>query len=100
MESRVHGGKAGRGHHLEALGAEGLAIEQELRVAAAAGEVTDEMQTVHLSHLQNAKARPAVAVLAFHPRLAAQTALFDRAQFVQNLLDDVCALDFFDNCVD
>src|SRR3954471_17108037 len=44
------------------------------------------------SHLQNAKARPAVSSLAFHPRLAAQTALFDRAQFVQNLLYDVWLL--------
>src|SRR4051812_39466510 len=28
---------------------------------------------------------------AFHPRLAAHTALFDRAQLVQNLLNVVCA---------
>jgi hypothetical protein len=68
VEGRVHGRKTGRGHHLEALGAEALAVQKELRVAAAAGEVTDEMQTVHSHTLQNAKAQPA-AYLGSRPRL-------------------------------
>src|SRR5258706_11447751 len=38
-----------------------------------------------------------VSTLAFHPRLAAQTALFDRAQFVQNLLNVLPQL--IDNCI-
>ncbi|MGH8668693.1 MAG: hypothetical protein ACREUH_05615, partial [Burkholderiales bacterium] len=41
------------------------AVQKELRIAAAAGEVTDEMQTVHLRTLQNAKAQP----LESRPRL-------------------------------
>ena len=47
--------------HLDALCAEALAVQKELRIAAAAGEVTDEMQTVHFVTLQNAKAKPAIA---------------------------------------
>jgi hypothetical protein len=58
VESCVHGREAGRFHHLEAFRAEALAVQKELRIAAAAGEVTDEMQTIHFSILQNAKAQP------------------------------------------
>jgi hypothetical protein len=61
VEGRVHGRETGGRNHLEASGAEALAIEEKLRIAAAAGEVTDEMQTVHFSILQNAKAKPASA---------------------------------------
>ena len=50
------------------FGAEALAVQKELRIAAAAGEVTDEMQTVHSRTLQNAKAQPA-AYLGSRPRL-------------------------------
>ena len=57
----VHGREAGGLDHLDAFRAELLAVQKELRIAAAAGEVTDEMQTVHLFTLQNAKAKPAVA---------------------------------------
>ena len=45
-----------------------LAIEQELRIAAAAGEVTDEVQTIHFRSPENAKAQPA-AYLGARPRL-------------------------------
>jgi hypothetical protein len=64
MEGGVHGRKTGRGHHLEAFGAEALAVQKELRIAAAAGEVTDEMQTIHFRTLQNAKAQPPKSVKA------------------------------------
>jgi hypothetical protein len=59
MEGGVHGGETGSLDHGQALGAETCAIKQELRIAAAAGEVTDEMQTVHLFTPKNAKAQPA-----------------------------------------
>src|SRR5690606_5751431 len=58
MKAGVHGGEARGGHHVEDLGAKALAVQKELRVAAAAGEVTDEMQTIHARTLQNAKAQP------------------------------------------
>src|ERR687895_1326340 len=37
---------------------------------------------------------------AFHPRLAAHTAHFDRAQLVQNLLNVVCAAGWFEDLLD
>src|SRR5437879_7707702 len=60
MEAHADGRETGRLHQLHALGAEFLALEKELRIAAAAGEVADKMQTVHSSTPQNAKAQPAV----------------------------------------
>src|SRR2546422_4012950 len=59
MEAHADGRKTGRLNQLHALGAEFLALEKELRIAAAAGEVTDKMQAVHSSTPQNAKAQPA-----------------------------------------
>ncbi len=61
VEGNADRGEAGSLDQLGALGAKTLAVEKELRVAAAAGEVTDEMQAVHFFVLQNAKAKPAVA---------------------------------------
>jgi hypothetical protein len=64
VERRVHGRETGGLHHSEAFGAEALAVQKELRIAAAAGEVTDEMQTIHFRTLQNAKAQPPKSVKA------------------------------------
>src|SRR5437870_4653996 len=61
VEGNAHRRETGSLDHRDALCAEALAVQKELRIAAAAGEVTDEMQTVHFFILQNAKARPAVA---------------------------------------
>src|SRR3989449_6043074 len=60
MEAHADGGEAGGLHQPDALGAEFLPLEKELRIAAAAGQVADKMQTVHSSTPQNAKAQPAV----------------------------------------
>src|SRR5260221_7775974 len=60
VEGRIHGGQARGFHHRNALCAKARAVEKALRIAAAAGEVTDEMQTVHFFYApQNAKAQPA-----------------------------------------
>ena len=75
VEGRVHGREAGRSHHFEALRAEALSVEEELRIAAAAGEVTDEMQTVHFPCPPKCEGEARVGSLAFDPRLAAHTAL-------------------------
>src|SRR3989442_9722526 len=60
MEAHADGGETGGLHPPDALSAEFLALENELRIAAAAGQVADKMQTVHSSTPQNAKAQPAV----------------------------------------
>src|SRR3979490_2853670 len=60
MEAHADDRETGRLHQLHALGAELLTLEKELRIAAAAGQVADKMQTVHSSTPQNAKAQPAV----------------------------------------
>src|SRR5712664_1121660 len=60
MEAHADDRETGRLHQLQALGAEFLALEKELRIAAAAGQVADQMQAVHSSTPQNAKAQPAV----------------------------------------
>jgi hypothetical protein len=57
MESGIHGCQACGLHHGEALGAEALAIEQQLWIATTAAEVTDEMQTIHSPTPQKAKAQ-------------------------------------------
>src|SRR5207244_9063507 len=58
VEAHADGRETAALHHRDAFGAEALAVQKELRIAAAAGEVTDEMQTVHFFTLQNAKAQP------------------------------------------
>src|SRR2546430_15876683 len=60
MEAHADGRETGRLHQRHALGAEFLALEKELRIAAAASQVADQMETVHSSTPQNAKAQPAV----------------------------------------
>jgi hypothetical protein len=56
MEAHADRGEACGLDHFDAFRAEALAVQKELRIAAAAGEVTDEMQAIHLRTLQNAKA--------------------------------------------
>jgi hypothetical protein len=76
MKARVHRREPGRGDEAYAGIAHACSVEKELRIAAAAGEVTDEMQTIHFRTLQNAKAQPAaysrVPGHAFHSRLSTQ----------------------------
>jgi len=59
MEGRIHGGQPCGRHHVEALRAEALAVQKELRIAATAGEITDEVQSIQFSAPENAKAQPA-----------------------------------------
>jgi hypothetical protein len=103
MERRIHGREAGGLDHRDAFRLEAGAVQEELRVAAAAGEITDEVQTVHLHPPQNAKAQPAVVGIQATPSIRAyrrKTEQFNRVQFVQNLLNVFFALDFFDDCID
>jgi len=48
LEGGVHDREAGIAHHLQALLAETLAIKQDIRIAATAIQVADQVQTVHL----------------------------------------------------
>ena len=57
VEARVHGRQAGVAHELQALVLEPGAIEQQLRIAAAAAQIADEMQTVHVRSPQKARRR-------------------------------------------
>ena len=45
-------------------GAEALAVQKELRIAAAAGEVTDEMQTIHFANPPKCEGAAPVSVSA------------------------------------
>src|SRR5207302_2301013 len=60
MEAHADDRETGRLHQPHALGAEFLALEKELRIAAAAGKVADKMETVHAITPQYPKAQPAV----------------------------------------
>ena len=72
VEGRVHGREAGAASTISRhFGAEALAVQKELRIAAAAGEVTDEMQTVHFFIPPKCEGEARGSSLAFHPRLAA-----------------------------
>jgi hypothetical protein len=59
VEGRIHDREPGGLDHLDAFRAEAGAVKKTLRLAEAASEVTDEVQTVHFRPLQNAKAQPA-----------------------------------------
>src|SRR5205823_738088 len=61
VKGDADGGETGGFDHRDAFRAEAFAVQKVVRIAAAASEVTDEMQAVHFFILQNAKAKPAVA---------------------------------------
>jgi hypothetical protein len=74
VEAHAHDREPRGIDELDALFAESLSVEQELRIAAAAAEVTDEMQTVHfLSPRKTRRRNPALSPgCALPSRLAAQ----------------------------